>query len=537
MGLVRLMPTSRWGVAWRGLLAFVVVVGCAAATTATAGLLKVSDIVQKLHLSKALPTKELVIPPPGAPQTLLLVGVDCRPGQCKHGGSGNTDTMMLVRINDNSSTINALSVPRDLWVDIPGHGYDKVNAAYSSGGESLLIQTLRADLFPGLRVNHVLIVDFQSFANLINAIGCVYAQPDRRYYNSDVGTGSAGYAPIDIEPGYQKMCGGRGSNAGGPNTALAFVRFRHNDSDFVRQARQQDFLRWAKQNFSTDELLSKQNELLTDFGRDVQTDGYLQSTDGLLKLFDLAIHANGSALKSIPFPPTSAIGGSSNLSFSETDTEQAYREFMTPTRAPLGGTTATKPAAGGRRHGKKHPSSFRLPAYMAPDVVDGRSQAAQLGQVGLPIYYPKDIPENFTYCFGINGNCDIYGEPTSAYLHSYPRRYKITAPDGSRYPAYVMTLIYQSGGVTRTGAGEYFGVEGTTWPGAGHAAGPPLLRRPSSVKVVNGRTLYLYSQAGHLVDVAWKTRHAVYWVSNTLQNAVPNPQMVAMAATFTRARG
>jgi LCP family protein required for cell wall assembly len=530
---MKLMPRSRFGVLWRGVVAFVVVVGCAAGATATAGLLQVNDIVQKLDLSAPLATKELVKPPPGAPQTLLLIGTDHRPGQT---GFGNTDTMMLVRINDSSTTINTLSIPRDLGVEIPGIGYDKVNAAYANGGESLLIKTLRANVFPDLKVNHVLIVDFSSFANLINAIGCVYAQVDHRYYNKNVGTIASDYSGIDIQPGYQKMCGGHGADLGGPNTALAFVRFRHNDSDYVRQSRQQDFLRWAKQDFSTSKLLSNKDQLLEDFGRDVQTDRLLHTTDGLIELFNLAINANGSAQKSIPFPYGTAVSGSSNLAFSKTAAEQAYQEFMTPTTTPATSTatTATPPPTTGK-HRRKAKARFRLPAYMAADTGDGRSQAAQLGQVGFPVYYPADMPENFTYCFTLSGNCDIYPEPSSAYVNSYPRHYFIDGTDGKRYPAYVMTIVYEYGGQTDTATGEYATIQGTTWPGAGHEAGPPILRSPTSEKVVNGKTLYLYSQGGHLSVVAWKTSKAVYWISNTLQNDIPNAQMVAMAASFTRA--
>jgi hypothetical protein len=100
-----------------------------------------------------------------------------------------------------------------------------------------------------------------------------------------------------------------------------------------------------------------------------------------------------------------------------------------------------------------------------------------------------------------------------------------------------MTLVYQSGGVTDTGTGEYATVEGTTWPGAGHAEGPPILRSPTIVKPVDGKRLYEYSQGGHLTVVAWKTSSAVYWISNTLQNNIPNSQMVAMAVSFTHALG
>ncbi len=543
---MRLMPRTRFGVVWRGVVAFLVVVACAAGATATAGLLKVNDIVQKLDLTKPLAVKQLVLPAPGQPETLLLVGVDHRYGE--GSGPGNTDTMMLVRIDDSSATINTLSIPRDLGVQIPGVGYDKINAAYSNGGESLLIKTLRADVFPGLKVNHVLIVDFSSFSNLINAIGCVYAQVDHRYYNQSEGglNPTTDYSSIDIQPGYQKMCGGSGSNLGGPNTALAFVRFRHNDSDFVRQARQQDFLRWAKQNFSSGDLLSKQNELTTDFGKDVQTDHYLHTTAGLIDLFNLAVNADGSAQKSIPFPYAGSTAGSTNLTFSQTATEQAYHQFMTPTNPPPGGsstttpTTSTTPTTTGKhRHAKRHVVVYTPPSGMTPDPGDGTSQAAHLGNPGrLPIYYPKDIPDNFVYCFSLTGNCSIGYEVQvnpQAYAASYPRHYAITGFAGKRYPSYVMTLVASSGGVSDTGTGEYATVQGTTWPGAGHAAGPPILRTPSATKVVNGKVLYEYSQGGALSVVAWKTRRGVYWISNTLENNIPNSQMVAMAASLTRA--
>jgi polyisoprenyl-teichoic acid--peptidoglycan teichoic acid transferase len=540
------MPRSHWGVAWRGMLALVVVVACAAGATATAGLLKVKDFVNVINTQRAIRSNEITLPQPGKPQTLLLVGVDHRYGE---GSSpGNTDTMMLVRINDDSTTINTLSIPRDLQVNVPGYGLEKINAAYSEKGPTLLIKTLKEDVFPGLHVNHLLIVDFSSFANLINAIGCVYAQVDHRYYNHSEGPldPTTDYSSIDIQPGYQKLCGGSGSSLGGAKTALAFVRFRHNDSDFVRQARQQAFLRWAKEGFSTSELLNNQTTLLNDFAHDVQMDAGLHSTSGVITLFNLAINANGSAQKSIPFPDGGSIGNTSNLAFNPTLVEQAYREFMRPTHAaPDAGstttqtTTTTTPVTTGRhRHSKKRIAVYTPPQGMVPDPADGISQAAHLGNTPLRIYYPKDIPDNFTYCFSVSGNCDIGYEVAAnpeAYAASYPRYYKITGFGGKRYPSYVMTLVYSSGGQSDTATGEYATVQGTTWPGAGHAAGPPILRAGYVTKVVNHKLLYEYSQGGALAVVAWKTSHGVYWISNTLQNNIPNDQMIAMAASFTPA--
>jgi hypothetical protein len=98
-----------------------------------------------------------------------------------------------------------------------------------------------------------------------------------------------------------------------------------------------------------------------------------------------------------------------------------------------------------------------------------------------------------------------------------------------------MTLSYGGGGQTDTGYGDFASVQGTTWTGAGHEAGPPILRKPTAEQIVNHKLLYEYSQGGALTVVAWQTNRAVYWISNNLENTIPNDQMVAMAASFTHA--
>jgi hypothetical protein len=77
--------------------------------------------------------------------------------------------------------------------------------------------------------------------------------------------------------------------------------------------------------------------------------------------------------------------------------------------------------------------------------------------------------------------------------------------------------------------GEYYGVQGTTW------LNPPLLASPSATKVVDGKKLELFAAGGKLMTVAWKTPSAVYWIENTLAGTIPNNQMVAIAASLTRA--
>jgi polyisoprenyl-teichoic acid--peptidoglycan teichoic acid transferase len=507
---VNLFARTRGGSLWRSLAAAVIVIGFTAAATAVAGLLQVKGIVDALNLTPALKHADVQLPSPGAPETLLLIGSDHRAGTPY--SASNTDTMMLVRIDDNSSTINLLSIPRDLKVDLPGVGSSKLNAAYSVGGPNLLIKTLKTQVFPGLTVNHILDVNFGGFADLVNAIGCVYTDVDHRYYNS---TALTGYSSIDIQPGYQKLCG---------TQALQFVRFRHTDSDIVRNARQQDFIRWAKAQFSVGQLLNQQSSLIHIFGKHVQTDHYLHTTDGLINLFDLVINAAGHSLKQIPFPAILLpCGGGTGQTpcyvTADAGSEAvAFRKFITPTQ--VGGAASAR--KGGRRRASKAPT-----AGLAGDVLEARNQALALGKLGFPVYYPKLVPTGVnwqatSYCSTASGNCNDGSEPASAYNGSYPRRYEIHGPGSGTFPAYRMTVELNSA------LGQYYGIEGTSW------LHPPILNATFKTKFVNGKQLQLFYNGAHVSLIAWRTPQAVYWISNTLADAIGNNPMIGIAASLTR---
>ena len=133
-----------------------------------------------------------------------------------------------------------LSIPRDLKVTIhPDHSkptVQKINAAYTIGGDKLTVKTIKQVL--GISINHVIDINFLGFKELVNYLGCVFVQVDRRYYHSNLGLAPGQtYDEINIQPGYQRLCG---------DDALHYVRYRHTDTDLVRSARQQDFLRQIK---------------------------------------------------------------------------------------------------------------------------------------------------------------------------------------------------------------------------------------------------------------------------------------------------
>jgi LCP family protein required for cell wall assembly len=506
---MRLLPRTRGGALWRFALAAFVVIGCAAATTAVAGLLQVKQIEDFIDQSPAISgVSGLHLPSPGAPETLLLIGSDHRAGESYT--AANTDTMLLVRIDDSSSTINMLSVPRDLEVQLPGCQC-KLNAAYSIGGPNLLLRTLKTQVFPGLVVDHIIDINFGGFADLVNAIGCVYTDVDHRYYNN---TAYTGYSSIDIQPGYQKLCG---------TDALAFVRFRHTDSDIVRNSRQQDFLRWAKDQFSIGQLLGERDKLLKIFGRHVQTDHSLHTFDGLISLFDVLINADAHTIKQIPFPAqfsNCSAGGQTPCFVTATPQAMAaaYHKFITPTQAPT-----AHASSGGHRHKTGTPTGG-----LTADVADARNQALALGRLGFPVYYPKLLPKSTfewapAYCTDVSGNCEDNGNLASVYTGSYPRSYHIHASGGGTYPAYRMTVVLNSA------LGEYYGIQGTTW------LHPPILNAASSMRTVNGKNLQLFFNGAHLSLVAWRTPQAVYWVSNTLADALSNNQLIGIAASLTRA--
>jgi polyisoprenyl-teichoic acid--peptidoglycan teichoic acid transferase len=507
---VRLIPESRRGMLWRFALGAVLVVAFTATTTAVAGLLQFKQFTDYLSLSPVIKNAQVTVADPGNPQTLLLIGSDHRAGE--PFSAANTDTMMLVRLDPNSSTINVLSVPRDLKVQILEGGVmttDKLNSAYSIGGPNLLLRVLKQQVFSGLHVNHIIDVNFGGFEDLVNAIGCVYTDVDHRYYNN---TAYTDYSSIDIQPGYQKLCG---------TDALEFVRFRHTDNDIVRNARQQDFLRWAKDQFSSTELFNNRNKLIKIFGQHTETDHNLHTVDGLINLFDLVAFSAGHAVKQIPFPAiflpcnsgapaapgVPAVGVTPCYVTANPQAEnKAYRAFLTPTQAQSASSSQTP---------RKHHSGGVPTVNLTPGTADAATQAAAIPPSNLPVYLPRNIATGSQYC--TNATC-----PIGPVANSYPRAYTLHDQQGNPHSAYRVTLV------VNPVLGQYYGVQGTTWQN------PPILNKPTETETIGGKQLMLFFNGHELSMAAWRTPQGVYWISNTLTDTLSNRQMLGIAASLTR---
>jgi LCP family protein required for cell wall assembly len=462
----------------RLLLAAVLIVFAAAGATAVAAFHEIDKVVHALELGPELKLgRELAETDPGEPQTLMLLGSDRRPRNNQEGAAGaRSDTIMLVRLDPDKEAIAIMSLPRDLKVEIPGRGTDKINMAYAYGGPKLTLRTVKR--LTGLSINHVINVNFKGFWRAVNAVGCVYTDIDRRYYND-----SAEYTFIDLQPGYQRLCG---------TDALQYVRFRHEDTDLVRSARQQDFLRMAKQQITSSELFEKRDRLLKIFGRNTTTDSDLRSRAEVLRLLKLVLGTAGLPIREVHFE------GHVGPSFVEASNEQVQglvSEFLQVEDTP-GPRGALKPQRKPQRKRKRHtPDEIGLEDASA----FGEEQALLAVQAGaggsLPVLYPR---------LRMKGSLYI----------DQPRVYKLRA-GGNRYGAYRMVL--------RLDFGEYYGVQGLTW------RDPPILEDPSKVRRIGKREYELHYDGDRLRLVAWRTPKAVYWISNTLLLTLTERQMLTIA--------
>jgi LCP family protein required for cell wall assembly len=462
------------------LLGCVVVIAATAATVATGTLLEVKTFTDALKQSPQLKLgSELASANAGGPQTLLLIGSDKRAKSAVDASTpAHSDTMLLVHLDPNEPETTMLSIPRDLKVTIhPDHGrpiVEKINAAYTLGGVKLTIKTIRQVL--GVQINHVVDVNFAGFKALVNYLGCVYVQVDRRYYHSNVGLAAGEtYDAINIQPGYQKLCG---------DDALHYVRYRHADTDLVRGARQQDFLRQIKDQVGASGLVARLHPIERLFGKYASTD--IRSSDDVLKLLELLVQSASHPVRQIQFQSSL---GPSYVTASQGQIRSTVNAFL------HGGAATDK--LNGPAPKKNAPARGNVP--LSPATANEVAQQHGLAAtVPFKVYYPVK-------------RVTTAGAPLDE-----TRFYKLNG-----HPAYVVV-------VAEGGLGQYYDLEGTTWQ---HA---PILRSPDQTVQVAGRTMQLYFEGQRLRMVAWHDGPAVYWLVNTLSNVLSNRQMLAIAGAAKR---
>jgi LCP family protein required for cell wall assembly len=478
----------------------VIVVSMAAATSVSI-LLYLSDIAEGLGGLKGVESR-LETVSPGSPQTILVIGSDKR-ASAGNQNNGLSDTTMLLRLDPGKDAIAVLSLPRDLQVNIPGRGVAKLNEAYTIGGPKLTLQTVQQ--LTGLKrgtpgaINHVVNVNFVGFSRAVNAIGCVYVDVDRHYFNSNVGVApSEQFAEINIPAGYQRLCGYQ---------ALQYVRYRHTDNDLVRSARQQDFLREARAKVPPSKLFNDREKLIKIFTDYTTSD--IKNVEDVLDIFKTFLYLRSAPVRQIHFKGTL---GKSYVTASQSEIRTAVRQFLgveatpgprAPTGPPSGGGGDGKGGKGGKG-GKPKPKPAPAP------LIDATSAGRQFAQhadnaLRFPVFYPTKIAPSSTI--------DDESRPS----------YNIVSPDGSRkYEAYKMVITRPSPTVVT----EYYGVEGTRW------TDPPILDDPTATKEVGNRDYLQFYDGDRLRLVGWKTDKGAYWVTNTLGETLSAPQMMGIAESM-----
>ena len=468
------------------LLGCLTVVAATAATVATGTLLEVKTFTDALKQNPQLKLGNVLAnADAGGPQTLLLIGSDKRARTSNDANApAHSDTMLLIRLDPNQPETTMLSIPRDLKVTIhPDHGrptMQKINAAYTLGGVKLATKTVKQAL--GIPINHVIDVNFAGFRALVNYLNCVYVQVDRRYYHSNAGLPpSEQYDEINIQPGYQRLCG---------DDALHYVRYRHADTDLVRSARQQDFLRQIKNQVGASGLVSRLHPLERIFGKYSSTD--IRSSDDVLKLIELLVQSAGHPVKQVQF---NASIGPSYVTASRAQIAGVVNQFLHG-----GARTGHIQTSGGSRSGGAGSGTANVPLTDAgsAELSQERGLAAT---VPFKVYYPGKRVTS----------------PTAPIDQT--RFYRV-----HHRPAYVVV-------VAEGGLGQFYDLQGTTWQD------PPILDHPDQTIQRAGRTMQLYFEGQRLRIVAWHDGRAVYWLVNTLQNILTNKQMLAIASAAQVAPG
>jgi LCP family protein required for cell wall assembly len=498
--------------ALRGLLACLLVMVITAAAVATAALRELDDILDPIRKPGRadIDIPELDTPPPGGPRTFMILGSDKREGVDRFSPP-RSDTILLARADPDTDAITVLSLPRDLKVEIPGHGKNKINAAFELGGRkngpALVVKTIkklfRDETGANFPITNVMVMDYGAFRRAVNYIDGVYVDIDRDYFNDN--SSGENYATIDVDPGYQKLRG---------KDALDYVRYRHGDNDLVRAARQQDFLRQAKNAAGVRRLLSgglgESRHLIQVFSRYFRVDRSLRSNKQVLSLLKLAIYlsAKNPKVNEVRFPAYDAPNPQldSNLYVKSSDLRKVYRRFMSLDKAavPPPAPAPTKPAGSPskRKRSKSAPVS---------GLEDARREGEDLAVIAdpklkFPFYFPS-----------VRARGSSYSGPEQ------PRVYTIKDETGKKREAYRLVL-------RAPGVGEYYGIQGLTWKA------PPILDDPDRVVTRGGRKLRLYYDGRHVRMVAWKTKKGVYWVSNTLTQSIGEAQMLEIAGSLRRLR-
>lgn len=425
-----------------------------------------------------------VLPESPDAMDILVLGSDTRGA----GTGGRSDTLILVHVDPSQDYLSILSIPRDLRVNIPGHGLNKINAAYAYGGPALSIRTVKQ--LTGININHFIEVDFAAFQDLTNALGGVYVDVDRRYYNAD-----PSYEPINISPGYQLLDG---------HDALEYVRFRHDqNADFGRMERQQRFLSLLRGQLTAlgPSLLPKLPGLVNALFTNATTD--LGAND-ILKLAYWGVKLNGDRIRQVRITgATPTIGGVSYVVADSGTIKQAVRSLLTaPSTNNAQSTGSTSATAGSGSVSSTTTAGAGQAAAGAGNIPNSSVWKGLAAAVPFQLEGPAYLPAGYKYFDRM---------PKTA------GTYDIKVGSGTK-PGLKMIYRYQD-------QDEYLGVMETTWLDAPMASG-------GNEVLHDGVTFTVVGTSTKVDHIWWKQDGVLYWVSNTLSYLLGEDELLKVAESF-----
>jgi LCP family protein required for cell wall assembly len=448
----------------------------------------------------------------GDPQTILIIGSDER---VDAPNDHRSDTTILLRIDPERQAISLLSIPRDLKVNIPGHGLDKFNAAYSYGEAKLTLKTVKQ--LTGLDIHHLVNINFTGFADAVDAIDCVYVDVDRRYYIDE----ASEIAEIDIEAGYQRLCGLK---------ALQYVRFRHEDNDLVRSARQQDFLREARQRVPPWKLVEDRNELIEIFTDYTTSD--IDDPVTLLELLKTLFAARNAHLHEVHFPADLGDGTTGYVTAGTKEIQETIDTFLgtegTPGPPEAGESEEPTDDGGdggggdGEKPEKDKPEAE--PEDTGPPMEDSTAQGEQYSHqisikktnsketmIRFPIFYPTQLVPGST-------------------INEATRAFPIDGPGDDKYWGYKLAIDVPGAEFGNGLLTEYYGISGTDWED------PPILANPSEEdREIDGREYDLFWDGDRLRLISFHDKHGnSYWVNNSLSQSLSAEQMIEIAKSMRK---
>jgi LCP family protein required for cell wall assembly len=514
---------------------------------------------------------------------LLVLGSDNRNDGTEQ--YGRSDTIILVHIDPDQNYLSVLSLPRDLRVEVPGYGLDKINAAFALGGGALTIKTV--EQLTGVDINHYMEVDFNTFKDITDSLGGVYMDIDRRYYNDD-----PRWELIKLSPGYQLLNGA---------DALDYVRYRHDlNMDFGRMLRQQRFLSALREQAMGWDLPLKLPKLINALFKNISTD--LGAND-VLKLAYWGIRLDGGRIRQVSLTgDTPTIDGVSYVVATDAALADAVRSFLTApgtgaattdavpgTTAGASGSSSTstsvvtvdlsgidvdvlnangragEAAAAGewlrslgasvytvgnaaqdiqKSSSVKYPSGMYAKAKLVAKAVGAESTSASSSVQRITVLLGDDfqLPSKFALppspdtVPGAGGWKTIaqtvpFAVQAPAYLPEGYAFVERMPPNGATYdievgggtkPAFKMLYRLKVGG---SNTDQYMGITETTWLDA------PAAGKGQEVKH-DGTTFTIVGTNQKVDRIWWKADGVLYWVSNTLSYLLSREEMLAVAQSM-----